>query len=128
MPPRIVIADDDPRLADMIGTALDGEGYKVVIGYDGQMAMQLLIQHVPDLAILDVNMPMYSGIKILESIRSNPKLSQIPVIFLSGASSDFVYKAVDAHQRVAFQKKPLDLIELISLVRHTLEKYPPRDD
>jgi CheY-like chemotaxis protein len=121
---KILVIDDDQHLAKMIQDALEGRGHQVVVGYDGQMALSLARRHKPHLMVMDVNMPMTSGIKALEFLRQSPDTRDIPVIFLSGAASDTVYPTLEKNQRVAFLKKPLDLEELDSIVRHFLEKYP----
>jgi len=121
---RLLVVDDEKSIADMVTSTLEGEGYRVYTAYDGQLAMQMALEHKPDLIISDVNMPFIHGGKILEYIRRTPELQTIPFIFLSGAPSDTVYPMIDATSRVAFLKKPLDIEELVSLVKNLLEKYP----
>lgn len=120
----IVVIDDEKYIADMVAQALEGEGFRVHVGYDGQMGLQLINAKKPALVVSDVNMPMIHGGKILEYIRRTPAFRQLPIILLSGAPPSTVYPLIDKTSRVAFLKKPLDVVELLSLVKNFLEKYP----
>jgi DNA-binding response OmpR family regulator len=124
MSARIVVIDDEKALADMVTMALESDGYRVYTGYDGQLGMQLVTQHKPDLIVTDVNMPFIHGGRVLEFVRRTPELKQTPLIFLSGAPANTVYPMMDANSRVAFLRKPLDIEELLSLVRSFLTQYP----
>ncbi len=124
MSATIVVVDDEMSVVQMIRASLESEGYKVIPGFDGQMALNLAKMHRPELMIMDVNMPMTNGLKALEFLRKTPETSAIPVIFLTGAQSAFVYPVLEKAQRVAFLKKPVDLEHLSEMVREFLRRYP----
>ena len=63
MAKTILIIDDDPEVVRLLQTAMKDEGYAVVTGHDGQMALNLARTHKPSLMIMDVQMPMTSGLK-----------------------------------------------------------------
>jgi DNA-binding response OmpR family regulator len=119
----ILIVDDDPDIVRLLEQDMKDEGYAVVTGHDGQMALSLAQSRRPNLMILDVQMPMTNGLKVLEFIRKLPETKDIPILFLSGARSDMVYPAIANAPRVAFIKKPIDLEEINTMVRQLLEKY-----
>jgi DNA-binding response OmpR family regulator len=119
----ILVIDDDQYVVNLLKYSLEEAGYRVLPGYDGQMAIQLARTYQPHLAILDVNMPLLNGIKTLEYLRKSPETAIIPVLFLSGARSDLVYPAVMADPRATFIKKPIDLIHIHSLIGELLQKY-----
>lgn len=123
MSAQILVVDDDPSLVHLMTTDLEEEGYNVVTGYDGQMAIQLSRTEIPNLIILDVNMPMTNGIVAAETIRNNAETQHIPIILLTGETSEKVYPMIQSMGRIMHIKKPIDLDELNSLVRETLEKY-----
>jgi DNA-binding response OmpR family regulator len=124
MPAKILIVDDDPAIVNLLKEDLESEGYEVVCGFDGQMAIQLAKSQRPRLIILDVNMPLTSGLHAIESLRSFNETKSIPILVLTGEASRNVYPAIESLPRSAHLKKPIDLDELNSLVRHFLEKYP----
>lgn len=120
----ILVVDDDQGIVNTIKEDLESEGYRVHVGFDGQMAVALARRVKPDLIILDIDMPITSGIKALEYLRKFPETQTIPVIFLTGLDSANVYPVLDTSPRVAHLKKPLDLEHLNEMVRHCLQQYP----
>jgi CheY-like chemotaxis protein len=119
-----MVIDDDVDIVRILKEHLENEGYSVLPGYDGQMALNLLKMRRPHLLILDIQMPMTNGLKVLEFMRKAEETRGIPVILLSGAQSQGVYQVVDSLPRVAFIKKPLDIENINSLVCQYLQQYP----
>jgi CheY-like chemotaxis protein len=127
MPKTILVVDDDSSIVHLLREDLEIEGYKVIEGYDGQMALQQARISKPNLIILDVNMPLLGGLKALEYLRQSPETQTIPVLFLTGEATANVAPTLAKEPRVAHVKKPIDLEDLNSLVRQLLEKYPTED-
>ncbi len=124
MAATILIVDDDPSIVNLLKEGLQMEGYKTVMGYDGQAAVAMARSQKPDLILLDVNMPMTNGLLAAEMIRSHADSKDIPIILLTGEVSDRVFPKAEAMGRVMHIKKPVDLDELLSLIRQVLQKYP----
>src|SRR4029077_18647099 len=103
MPPMalILVADDDPEILKLIKQELETGGYQVLTATNGQTVIRIAQTQTPALIVLDVAMPMTTGIKAFESPRANPKTQKIPVIFLSGLPSSDVSPAVEKETRVA---------------------------
>lgn len=80
---RILIVDDDPTMLRMIKTLLS-EKYSVFLANSGMNAITFLATNEVDLILLDYEMPVISGAKVLEMIRSEVKTESIPVMFLTG--------------------------------------------
>ena len=120
----ILVVDDDPSIVHLIKEDLEAAGYKVSCGYDGQMAVQMANQLRPDLIILDVNMPMTSGLNAFKFLREAKETCSIPVIFVSGELSKDIFPVIAKAPRVAHLKKPMDLEHLNSMVRQFLSQYP----
>jgi len=123
-PREILVVDDDPMIVNLLKENLEMEGYKVHCAYEGQAALRMAHAYPVNLVILDVNMPMTNGLKVLEYLRSSHDTEKIPVIFVSGEASKDVYPIVEHTPRVAHVKKPLDLESFNSLVKHFLDQYP----
>jgi len=121
---QILIADDDPAIVRLLQEDLGEFGYTIRGAYDGQAVIRSALQHRPDLIIMDVNMPMTSGLKAFEYLRAREGTSRIPVIFISVELSKDIYPAIAETSRVAHLKKPIDLESLNSLVQQFLEQYP----
>jgi CheY-like chemotaxis protein len=124
MTTRILVVDDDPSLIQMMTEDLEQEGYVVLSGYDGQMAIHLAKTQHPNLIIMDVNMPMTNGLVAMENIRHNELTKNIPIILLTGETSDIVFPKVKDTDRVAHIKKPIDLQDLNYMVKQFIQKYP----
>jgi DNA-binding response OmpR family regulator len=90
---KILVADDDADLLDLVAYALGQAGYLVVKASDGVAAIQRFEVEVPDIAILDINMPGASGFDVCSAIRSR---STIPIMMLTarGEEQDLV-RALD---------------------------------
>src|SRR5689334_21753711 len=115
MAATLLIVDDDHEIVQLLKSTMEDEGYAVIPGYDGQMALNLAKTRKPNIIIMDINMPMTNGLKALEFQRKTQKTAKIPIIFLSGEKSSNVYPLLETTQRVAFIKKPLDIENLISI-------------
>ena len=86
---KILVADDDRDLRDLVGFTLTQAGYLVIKAPDGAAAIRSVSDEAPDLVILDINMPGASGFQVCESIRRN---SRVPIMMLTvrGEEEDLV--------------------------------------
>ena len=83
---KILLAEDDSFLSSMYVTKLQLSGYEVEHAEDGQVAMEKMKNAKPDLLLLDIVMPNKSGFEVLEEIKKNADLSDMPVILLTNLS------------------------------------------
>ena len=86
---KVLVADDDRDLRDLVGFTLTQAGYLVIKAADGIAALRTVADEVPDLVILDINMPGASGFQVCESVRRN---SRVPIMMLTvrGEEEDLV--------------------------------------
>ncbi|WP_148449061.1 response regulator [Paenibacillus ihuae] len=82
---KILIADDESNIRDVCTRYLEREGYEVLTAVDGEEALQIWQEDVPDLVILDVMMPKKSGFQVCEEIRNN---HDVPVILLTARGEE----------------------------------------
>jgi DNA-binding response OmpR family regulator len=85
---RILIADDDPAVIDVLQANLEAEGYSVLVAHDGDEACEIIRTQAPDLAVLDVMMPGRDGLDVLAEIRGRPTSNALPVVLLSARAGD----------------------------------------
>ena len=83
---RVLMADDDPAVHDVLGNFFRREEYQVLSAYDGEEALEVMRRARPDIVILDITMPKKDGFMVLREIRRE---SKIPVIMLSAKSEEF---------------------------------------
>ncbi len=114
MSARILVVDDEPLYIRLLKVNLEAEGYEVVAARNGEEALDLISNEMPDLIILDVMMPRLNGITTCERIR---QFSDVPIIFLTakGDEEDRVQGLnVGADDYVV---KPFSATELVARVR-----------
>jgi DNA-binding response OmpR family regulator len=85
---RVLVVDDDPDVRAILDTNLTAAGYEVKQAQDGVEALLLVTAWPPDLMVVDISMPRMDGWQLAQRVRSDPKLSAIPLVFLTGHSDD----------------------------------------
>lgn len=85
---KILIADDDPILVELVRFRLEGAGYQVLEASDGQAAIEAVKTERPDLIVLDSMMPLLSGREVLLYLQKNTATKDIPVIMLTARSGE----------------------------------------
>lgn len=83
----IMIVDDTPANLKLLESILTGEGYNIRVAINGEMAIKSIANNVPDLVLMDINMPGISGIEACRQLKLTPELCDVPVVFIS-ANSD----------------------------------------
>jgi two-component system alkaline phosphatase synthesis response regulator PhoP len=124
---RILIADDEPDILEIIGFNLQKEGYEVITAKDGQQALDLTKTHKPDLVILDVMMPYKTGIEVCNLIRANPELKDTLVIILTALSDESTHIQGLESGADDYISKPISPKVLMSRV-HSLFRRVHKDD
>ncbi|MCU0256430.1 MAG: sigma-54 dependent transcriptional regulator [Vicinamibacterales bacterium] len=117
---RILIADDERSMRELLSIVLKREGYEVVVAESGSQAVAALERHGFDLVISDLKMPDMSGVDVLRAAKQvDPELSAIVITAFASTET-----AVEALRLGAsdYLTKPFDVDELKLLVRHTLER------
>lgn len=86
---KILLAEDDIQLVDMYRRKFELDGFETVIAEDGQKAIDILKGgYMPDVAILDVMMPMVNGLMVLEYMKNQKELEDVIVIMLTNLSDE----------------------------------------
>jgi DNA-binding NarL/FixJ family response regulator len=119
---KLLLIDDDPNLILLVKDYLEFRGYEVVTAENGREALEVLEKQTPDMIICDVMMPEMDGYSLVSAIRSDPKTSWIPVLFLSakGQSQDRV-KGLNIGADV-YMVKPFEPEELVAQVESSLKQ------
>lgn len=112
---KVLIVDDDLDLQDIVKNALEIEGYDVLVANNGKEGLEVLSKNAGDISciILDLMMPIMDGTEMLEKVRKDPKLAEIPVI-ISTAKGSVDQKNIDNSQAVI--KKPMKIDVLYNAV------------
>jgi len=119
--PLILIVDDTPQNVQVLGKILYDYGYSINASYSGAHALQSVSKQLPDLILLDIQMPEMNGYEVCRILKQNPITKAVPVIFLTAYSD--VEKVVSGFEigAVDFIIKPFNVKVLIARVSTHLE-------
>jgi two-component system, response regulator PdtaR len=119
--PRVVIAEDEALIRLDLREMLEEEGYQVVAeAADGEQAVALVTEHRPDLAVLDVKMPVLDGISAAERIAA---ARMAPVVMLTAFSQRELVERARAAGAMAYLVKPFSKADLVPAVEMALARY-----
>lgn len=118
---KILIADDEPFNLTLFAEMLKPANYKIITANGGAEAIEIARCELPDLIILDWNMPETNGLEALKTIKDQENMKDIPVIMISGimTSSSNLMEAMN-EGATDFIRKPFDKIELLARVKSML--------
>lgn len=118
--PSILIVDDLPNNLRLLSIMLTEKGYQVRKAINGQMALNTVRSLIPDLILLDINMPDLNGYQVCEQLKADEKTREIPVIFISAL--DDVLDKVKAFQAggVDYISKPFQGEEVMARIENQL--------
>jgi DNA-binding response OmpR family regulator len=85
---RIVVADDDPVLRELLQMKLQAEGHTVALASNGTDAIRLATVDQPELLVLDVVMPGLDGLEVTRRLRAQPETATLPIVLLTGRDTD----------------------------------------
>ena len=120
-PFKILLADDHPDNLTLLSRYMENEGYEYITACDGVEAMDKTRAELPDLILLDINMPKKDGFAALEEIRADPAVQHIPVIILTAARLD--PSDIQSGLNLGaddYVTKPFDRLELMARIRTKL--------
>lgn len=121
---KILVADDDNAIAELLKQSLETEGYATHKVIQSLRFYDAVIEYQPDLILLDLMMPYLEGEDELRLLQMNPNTRDIPVIVVTAKHEA---KQQEGHYRalgvVAIVTKPFDLDKLVTLIKRTLENH-----
>lgn len=120
--PQILVADDDDLNREVMEAFLISENYRVHLAHDGQHTLKLTQSILPDLILLDVNMPDMTGYEVCRVLRQNPSTVGIPIVIVTGYNT-----AQDRAEGMAaganvFLPRPFTATRLLEVVADLLKK------
>ncbi len=132
----IMVADDERDSAELLKHICERDGYQVILAEDGLQAVDIAHEHLPDIILLDVQMPKLDGFGVVTQLRTTPDTEQIPIIIITAAArnpedaakgidigaDDYLYKPFNYHELMARVRAKLKARELeMSLHKRTNE-------
>ena len=122
---KILVAEDEKQIADMIAFKLTNGGHKVIHAQDGEQAMTLAMTERPDLILLDVMMPGLNGLEVLRRLKGDPTMRSMPVIMVTAKGHERDVLNGLRGGAIDYVVKPFSLKELAARVELALGKDRP---
>jgi len=115
----ILIADDHDDLRLLVSKTLGGPDYRIIEARDGDEAYELALRESPDVLILDWMMPGKTGIEVVEALRKDPGMRDVPVIMLTAKAQNADRNravALGVHSYVVKPFSPIELMEMVEKI------------
>jgi two-component system phosphate regulon response regulator PhoB len=125
MTPHILVVEDEDSLATLLQYNLQKEGYDIAVAGDGEEALMLVDERLPDLIVLDWMLPKVSGIEVCRRLRQRNETRNVPIIMLTarGEETDRV-RGLDTGAD-DYVVKPFSMTELTARIRAVLRRIRP---
>ena len=127
-PIKILVADDEEVILEIMARKIASQGYEVITAKDGQEAWSKIVSDVPDIIILDFNMPKMDGWAVLSQLRQNPPTKRWqPVIIVSSENElENFQKGVNL-EADHYLTKPCQIEDVLKAIRLMLSLIPQRN-
>ena len=117
---RLLVVDDEPAIVSVIKTAMELEGFEVLVAHDGLEGLEKAQRELPDLIVLDIWMPKLDGFEVLRQLKEDDKTRGVPVIILTAYPSDYGALAALKAEADQYLTKPFHPEKMVGLVRRLL--------
>ena len=125
--PRILVAEDERDIRELIGFTLRYAGFEVELATNGAEAVEKAPDVQPDLIMLDVRMPRMTGYEACRKLKENPVTAEIPVVFLSAKGQEVEIEQGLASGALEYIVKPFAPDDLASQVKDILKRVGALD-
>ncbi len=116
----VLIVDDQPQISKILNDVLTKSGYHTILAFNGEIGYQKAIEIKPDLIIMDIMMPVLSGLDSARKIKAETDTQHIPIIFLSARGQESDKEEADKIGAVAFVTKPFSPKSLLALIQEKI--------
>jgi PAS domain S-box-containing protein len=121
---KILIVEDDRKIAIAVAVRLKANGYEVITVYDALAGVSSALQHHPALVLLDISMPAGSGFIVAERLQSIAQTAGTPMIFMTASKNPLFKKKAEEVGAVAFFEKPFEADQIIAAINQALGEAP----
>jgi DNA-binding response OmpR family regulator len=129
MPIKVLIADDEDGILQIMAKKISGAGYQVVTAADGQEAWDKIKSEDPDLVILDLTMPKMDGWQVLKALRENPPGKKWQPVIIISALGEIENMQKGLHMEADhYMTKPCSIDDIIKTIRLMVSLIPMRQN
>ncbi|MGC9471470.1 MAG: response regulator [Bacteroidales bacterium] len=120
---KILVIDDSNTNVVLLDVVLQKEGYDVITASSAREALAYLEKDKPDLILLDILMPQTNGLELLEKIRQEPQMADLPVIMITAVGNDNYKEKAQELGAVDYFEKPIDVTQVIKKIKSVLSTH-----
>lgn len=114
---KVLIADDDKVFVELVSARLRAKGHVPVSALDAMQAFMVAMRELPDVILLDVNMPAGNGLEVLKKLKSSAKTGRIPVVIASGVTDARLPVAAQSMGAAEVLAKPVAFDQLYAALQ-----------
>jgi hypothetical protein len=119
---RVLLVEDNELNRDMLSRRLQRRGFTVMLAVDGQQGIDMAIEQLPELILMDMNLPVIDGWEATKTLKANPATQKIPVIGLTAHAMTGDREKCLAAGCDQYDTKPIDFESLIEKIQDLLKK------
>ena len=124
-PHHILVADDEPHIGRIIKMKLENGPFQVTLAEDGEQALHAIRRDAGiELVVLDLMMPVLTGLDVLEQLRADPATKDLPCVILTAAGEEEQYRKALALGATEFLTKPFSPKKLYALIARLVGETP----
>lgn len=121
---RVLLVEDNEMNRDMLSRRLERRGFNVLLAVDGQQGIDMAVEQLPDLILMDMNLPIIDGWEATRTLKANPTTQNIPVIGLTAHAMSGDREKCLAAGCDQYDTKPIDFESLLEKIQNLLKNNP----
>jgi two-component system, OmpR family, alkaline phosphatase synthesis response regulator PhoP len=122
---KILVVDDEVHIVQVVAIKLRNNGFEVITAENGAEGLELAVQEQPDLIVSDYQMPVMSGLEMIENLRAKPETRNIPVVMLTARGFAIEDEKKQQLGVAACLSKPFSPRELLQSIESVLHQNSP---
>ena len=120
---KVLVVDDEPAILELLEYNFSKKGAQVSLAKNGVEGLEIAERELPQVIVLDIMMPVMSGIEMCRALKNNPLLKDIPVLFLSASNDDALIISAMTAGGDHFVSKPVKISLLFEIVTELQEEF-----
>jgi two-component system cell cycle response regulator DivK len=120
--PQVLVVEDNARNMKLFRDVLESSGYRTLEATTGERAVELVLEHRPDLVLMDIQLPDIDGIEALGRLRAEERTASVPVLALTAQAMDGDRERFLAAGFDGYLSKPVDISDFVATVRRYCEE------
>ena len=119
--PQVLVVEDNERNMKLFRDVLESSGYRTLEATTGERAVELVVEHRPDLVLMDIQLPGIDGVEALGRLRAEERTASVPVLALTAQAMDGDRERFLAAGFDGYLSKPVDISDFVATVRRYCE-------